>query len=575
MTNLHGINTEATGRSVCGAARLLSSPTKQMFLALLVLFLVFGSTTSVAQEDIHFKAANTSSPRDTLRSFIEACNELHDIISTDRYFDSSDPKHLAIIRQALDCIDDSELAAFARRDRAGEVAACLKEILDRVELPPWEEIPDTADILAKGGSKNLDHYRIPDTRITIAAVDQGSKRHEYLFSPGTADRAVEYFRGIQSKPYRSEGNGPPISENLYRWYISSPGHPALAAIVRRLPDFLQFKQTWGLTNWKWVGLFVTLFVALAFMVVAFRAYTYFANRTGEKSLFLYWLTIGFPVVAMFIPLVVKHFSYRYLSLRSTPLYIIDFTSILMALLASLVVISAASDRIAATVIASPQINPNGLNAQLIRIIAQFISLVAAVVLFLVGGQYLGIPFATLLTSAGIGGVAIALGAQGTLKTLFGTISLLSDKPFRVGERIVFAKYDGVVEDLGLRSTKLRLLNGHQVTLPNDRLAENDIENVGRRKYIRRVGEIHIPLDSSFEKIQQAVAIVRQELKDHEGMEPDHPPRVFLDDFISGAFRIKFYYWYTPADFWKSQAFGEKLNFAVIRRFEEEAVKWLA
>ena len=88
------------------------------------------------------------------------------------------------------------------------------------------------------------------------------------------------------------------------------------------------------------------------------------------------------------------------------------------------------------------------------------------ILFLIGGQYLGIPVATLLTSAGIGGIAVALGAQDTLKTLFGTVNLLADKPFRVGDRIIVQQYDGEVEDIGLRSTKIRLLNGHQVTLPN-------------------------------------------------------------------------------------------------------------
>ena len=63
---------------------------------------------------------------------------------------------------------------------------------------------------------------------------------------------------------------------------------------------------------------------------------------------------------------------------------------------------------------------------------------------------LGLAYARLLLgvgSAGIGGVAVALGAQNTPKTLFGTLMLLSDKPFRVGERIIFKHYDGVVEDM--------------------------------------------------------------------------------------------------------------------------------
>jgi MscS family membrane protein len=297
------------------------------------------------------------------------------------------------------------------------------------------------------------------------------------------------------------------------------------------------------------------------------------DRAREKSLFRYWLTLVFPIVAVLIPLGTKYITYRYLTLRSTPLYITDFMAVLVALVAAVVVIFAASNRIAATIIASPHINPAGLNAQLIRIMSKLASLVAVVALFLVGGQYLGIPVATLLASAGIGGVAVALSAQDTLKTLFGTLNLLSDKPFRVGDRIVFKQYDGVVEDIGIRSTSLRLLNGHQVTLPNDQLAGNDIENVERRQYIRRTGEIHIPLDTPCESVEQAVAIIRDELQDHEGMDPKYPPKVFFDEFAAGAFSIRFFYWYVPADYWKFKAFSEKLNFEIFRKFEAQGIQF--
>ena len=243
----------------------------------------------------------------------------------------------------------------------------------------------------------------------------------------------------------------------------------------------------------------------------------------------------------------------------------------MSLLASNVVIFAFSSRIADSIIASPYIRTGGLNAQLIRIVSKLLSLVATVVLFLVGGQYLNIPIATLLASAGIGGIAVALGAQDSLKTLFGTVMLLADKPFRVGERIVFMGYDGVVEDIGLRSTKVRLLTGHQVTVPNGNLSGSDIENVGRRTHIRRVGEIFIPLDSACDKVEQAVAVVKEKLENHEGMMPEYPPRVYLNDFTNDGFSIQFYYWYAPPDFWAFKAFSDRLNFEIFREFESRGI----
>jgi MscS family membrane protein len=519
-----------------------------------------------------FRAANTLSPRDTLRSFIDSCNELNDLITTrQQYYDRADPEHLSIRERILDTIDDSELPEFAREERASEAAAAIKEILDRVKLPPWEEIPDAKEIAAHGGSEKLTDYRIPGTRITISRVEQGPRRHEYLFSPGTVERAARYFKKIAFRPYRTEG--PQVSENFYWWYLSAPGHPGLAAILERLPENLRLGRTWGLSNWKWFGLLVIFLVALTLMTVAYRAYVVLSNRVRKRSLFKYWLTIAFPIAAMLIPFAFAYVAYRYLTLRSLPLYIIDFASVLIASLAALVVIFAFNNRIAASVIASPSVNTEGLNAQLIRITSILASVVLGVALFLASGQYLGIPLAALLASAGIGGIALALGAQDTLKTIFGTINLLADKPCRVGERIIFKGYNGVVEDIGLRSTKVRLLDGNQVTIPNDLLAVNDVENVGRRPYIRRVGEIHIPLDTPCEKVEQAVAIIRDALHDHEGMVPDRPPRVFFRDFAPEAFSIQFMYWYAPPDIWKFLAFSEKLNFDIFRRFEAQGIQF--
>lgn len=524
-----------------------------------------------AQEYVQIKAADTSSPRDTLRSFIDACNDLNDLIHSENFFDRTDMKHVGVVQRVQDCIDMSQLPAFAREDRAGEVAICIKEILDRVELPPWDAIPDTEQIESAGGLEKLSTWRIPGTRITIARVEEGSQKHEYLFSTGTVDRAVEYYRSIESKPYRT--TGPAVSEGLFKWYYSSPGHPVLAAIVQSLPERMQRSRTLGLATWKWPGLLISLLIAIGVMTGAYRVQRALISRVRGKSAFKYCLTIVFPIIAMLTPLYFRHFAQHYLTVRGTPLYVIGFAANLVALLAAVVVIFAASRRIAESIIASPRINPRGLNAQLIRIVSQLISFVLTVTLFLVGGQYLGIQIGTLLASAGIGGIAIALGAQDTLKTLFGTLSLMADKPFRVGDRIQFKTYDGIVEDIGLRSTKIRLLTGHLVTIPNDQLAGSDIENIGRRRYIRRRAEIHIPLDTPCEKVEKALAIVREKLVDHEGMDPELPPRVFFDEFSADAFVLRFFYWYTPPDYWEFKAFGEKLNLEIFHAFETEGIQF--
>jgi MscS family membrane protein len=150
---------------------------------------------------------------------------------------------------------------------------------------------------------------------------------------------------------------------------------------------------------------------------------------------------------------------------------------------------------------------------------------------------------------------------------------MADKPFRVGERIIFGKYDGVVEDIGLRSTKIRLLTGHQVTVPNGELAGTDIENVGRRPHIRKIADIHIPLDTPREKLEKAIAIIRSALDNHEGMDPEFPPRVFLTGFATAAFNIQVIYWYSPPNYWDFLAFGEKVILEICRVFEEQGIQF--
>ncbi|MEM6780057.1 MAG: mechanosensitive ion channel domain-containing protein [Planctomycetota bacterium] len=522
-----------------------------------------------AQAESFDSAADTSSPRATLVSFIDSFNEFYRLISELDYYDRDGQLYRHLGMRVLDCIDTTGLPAYAEQDRASEVAVCLKEILDRVEIPDFEQIPDAEAIERMGGIEKYPRYRLPGTRITIARVDAGPQKYEYLFSPGTVDRAVDYFESIRSRPYRA--SGPATTPDLYRWYMSAPGHPAIARVIRGLPDRIRYDHWMGMTVWKWPGVALLILVSAFLMALAYRLQVYFSRWTSQTRPLLHCLTVLFPIAAMLVPLWASDVADRYLTLRGFPLYVFGFIAMVISILGAVVVAFVGCNRVAEAIIANPHVNPKGLNAQLIRITAKLVSVLLSMVVMLIGGQYLGIPVATLLASAGIGGIAIALGAQDTLRTLFGTVMLMADKPFRVGERVIFKTYDGVVEDIGLRSTRIRLLTGNQVSVPNDELSRSDIENVGRRSCIRRVGDIHLPLETPRARLEQAVDIIREQLDDHEGMDPEFPPRVHLTELGPTAFSIRFIYWYHPPEYWDYLAFTERFNFAVFERFEAEGI----
>ena len=532
---------------------------------------VFSSVATAEEPEQIFQVADTSSPRDTLESFIEACSEIQALLLEHNFVDEEKPAFAMLIEKALDCIDVSEIPGFARDDRASEAGVCIKEILDRIELPPKHEIPDREAIEKLGGSDNLTRWRIPGSRITIARVEKGVNKHQYLFSPGTVARASSYMKQIYGLPYRE--NDPLVTPGFYETFVSLPGTPRMAKFVQLLPESIQTGRVFGIAKWKLLGLGIVCCLGMALMVATYWLQIVLTNRVRGRSVVKHILTIAFPIFAMFVPLMIKHFVEGNLSVRGNWLYVVSFVFDAIALVAMIVVFAGISNRIAESIIASPRINPIGLNAQLVRIVSKLCSIAAALIVFIMGGQYLGIPIGTLLTSAGIFGAAIALSAQGLLKSLFGTVSLLLDKPFRVGERVVIGHYDGFVEDIGLRSTRLRLLNDHLVTLPNDDLAVNTIENVSSRTNIRKKGSITVEFDTPQEKLDKAVAIIREKLQDHEGMQEDYPPRVYFDEFAPEGFEILYIYWYAPPDYWKFKEFNERLNLEISQAFDREGIKF--
>jgi len=187
--------------------------------------------------------------------------------------------------------------------------------------------------------------------------------------------------------------------------------------------------------------------------------------------------------------------------------------------------------------------------------------------------FTGKPLTTLLAGLGIGGLAVALAAQDTLKNFFGSIMIMSDKPFKIGERIVSEGHDGVIETIGFRSTRLRTLAGNQVVIPNEKLAGSAVENIGRRPNIRRLTNITITYDTPPEKVERALEIIRNILDNHEGMTEDFPPRVNFSEFNADSLNIQMLYWYSPPDYWKYMEFTEKVNLAIMREFNREGIQF--
>jgi MscS family membrane protein len=528
----------------------------------LIAVLVCGAAT--AADDTHpLEASDTSSPRSTLQSFLAAMHDVYDMTIEEGRSYQSEAERITNRNRVFRCLDLSDLAPTARTSLATEAAVCLKEVLDRIELPPESEWPGLDEV----AEMEIIKWTIPHTDISIVKVKTGLRTGEFLFSPATVDRAREFYDIVKGRQYINRDTATP---GLAELLISEPGW----MIPRGWIPSWGYPRWYGQAVWQWVGLVLTLLLAMVLMATIYLLGRWRA-RASRSSKVRYLVSLAFPIAAMLVPLATRYLIAEQLIIYGGLVIAIQFALQIVYLFALMIVVISVTNRLAELIIATPWIRPAGLDAQLVRLTCRFLGLAGAAIVLLEGGQQLGIPLTTLLAGASVSGLALALAAQDSLKNILGSMMIMLDKPFRVGERIVVKGYDGVVEDIGLRSTKLRLLTGHQVSIPNEELARTEIENIGRRPYIRRAATIELPSGTSAAKIKRALEILRGILEDHEGMAEEYPPHVFLRDVNKGSLGIFMIYWYHPPDYWDFLAFSERVTLQMSEQFETAGISFAA
>ncbi len=209
---------------------------------------------------------------------------------------------------------------------------------------------------------------------------------------------------------------------------------------------------------------------------------------------------------------------------------------------------------------------------------QMVRIVARTLVIIFGAIYLlraatGKPMTTLLAGLGIGGLAVALAAQDTLKNLFGSFMLMIDKPFGVGDWVLVEGTNGRVEEIGFRCTRIRNFWGHLLSIPNEKMASITIENVESRPYIRRWLNITVTYDTPHDKVARAIEIIKEILADRKELHPDYPPKVVFNEFNDASLNILVVYWFRSNEYWESIEFNGIINFEILRAFNEEGIEF--
>ena len=177
---------------------------------------------------------------------------------------------------------------------------------------------------------------------------------------------------------------------------------------------------------------------------------------------------------------------------------------------------------------------------------------------------------TLLAGVSISGLALGLAAQDTVGNLFGAAAVFVDKPFRIGDRIQSNGIDGVVEEMGLRSTRVRNLDGHLITVPNKTMGNATITNISRRPNIKTTMNIGITYDTPAERVQEALKILNELYRGHE---KTHDVIIGFNTFADSSLNILVVHWWNGLDFKEYLAGMQDINLQIKQRFDASRISF--
>ncbi|TNE77174.1 MAG: mechanosensitive ion channel family protein [Bacteroidetes bacterium] len=210
-----------------------------------------------------------------------------------------------------------------------------------------------------------------------------------------------------------------------------------------------------------------------------------------------------------------------------------------------------------------------LDDQLMPLIRKLFKAILWSMGIIIGLNNAGFDVAALIAGLGIGGLALALAAQDTVKNIFGGIMVYLDKPFKIADRIVISGHDGVVEEVGIRSTRIRTLEGRQITIPNAQFSESPIENISREPSRKIVLNLGLTYETSPEGMEKAMQMLKEIAEAHPSTEEDI--LVSFNNWGDFALGILFiYYIKAGEDILQTQT---DINITILKRFNAEGLEF--
>lgn len=373
-----------------------------------------------------------------------------------------------------------------------ELAKQLLRVLDaKGLLVEYEKIPDNpvyVDSLS-GLSQYILFNQLPEVYVTKVG-------NEWVFSEATINQIP----------------------SLYRSTFSS----FFASMLDQLPTWTE-TNWFGIAFWQYIAVFIWILVGLFFKKIFEFVLDNHIRKITQRTTFT-WdddLLEGIEKPLGFIFLM-AFFSVSYTNFQLSVTFNF-YLSIILKIAISVGVIWLfynLSGVFAKYLTVITDRTENKLDDQLVPLIRKslrFFVVTIGVILIL---QNNGYNVASLIAGLGIGGLAVALAARDTLANFFGSITIFLDRPFRIGDWVTIGKVEGVVEEVGFRSTRIRTFYNSLVSVPNSNVSNSDIDNYGMREYRRLKTVLNLTYSTSPEQMEAFVEGIKAIVKANKNFRQD-------------------------------------------------------
>lgn len=347
-----------------------------------------------AVEEYPLKPVDTSSPRATFQGFLELMNKGYQsgvgliesylassrlYLTPDEIANIKDAQHYQI--SAYRTLDLSQLPPVLAGESSRRLAILLKVILDRIDLPPLELVPD-AQAMA---SSEFKHWTLPNTEIRIQRIEEGPRKGEYLFTPETLDRLPEFYAKVKNLPYK-----PGASVGWYDFSTYSPAGVALALyrIVpsRWLVDTPHYQHRFLLLDqplWRWFGIMVILGTGSLIIMLCFRLARYLINRPAYSG---QWVNILRPFSLMIVAWGSAFILADILRISGSIYAVIVPSLNALFYLACTWMVWVAGGAIAANVISQEGLRIGSIDSQFIHLLLRLVTIIVAIAIIVTGAD---------------------------------------------------------------------------------------------------------------------------------------------------------------------------------------------